>query len=481
MYNNIVYKILAELTEEEYSSLIPYTSPTSHSRRIATLIRKSNGSITKEEIFKRVFKTKRHINNDHLLRNELSILKKRIENFILDRWNTDIPLNATYYKEYVMAQWCLKKVLVPEAEKYIVQAIDIAKSTDGWRSLLNINKVYFHTTQYSKSDYHQKSDLIKKIGEDHILYLKNYIAEEVSYANFIRSGAIKLAANLRQSNQKFTPILSIELDIESQKSKAAKYYHYKAMGYSNSGKEAIRYLEKALQVLQDRLEIYLLKEEEMACMSAIAMEYAVMGELENAIQAFEKIMNHPEFDSFTARNALMLNYTTTLIKVKQYEKAIRCIEKLEELILEPIVIERLYSMKCNCYIFMGQPEKLKKILPINLQSYDVSVRTYYRFLYLIYYILKGNHELAERELTNIRQVRYVDETEFISLVKMFEKYLTAFDAIQYHEKDKSKKINSLKTALINFKKDHTSVSLQLPGMWIIERTEELLKKTNRDK
>jgi tetratricopeptide (TPR) repeat protein len=191
---------------------------------------------------------------------------------------------------------------------------------------------------------------------------------------------------------------------------------------------------------------------------------------------FEKILVHPGFQNFTARNALLFNYCTTLLKIKDYKKAIKYLDELDNLDLEPIVKERIYTMKCNCYIFLGDLKGIKRILPGNLQSFELAVRLYYRVLYLIYYIIKEDLELAERELANIKQVRNLEETEYLILIKLFDKYLLALNACIYKENDKMSKLGSLRKELGSFVNTSNSVTQLLPGIWLTEMAEKLLLK-----
>jgi hypothetical protein len=111
-----------------------------------------------------------------------------------------------------------------------------------------------------------------------------------------------------------------------------------------------------------------------------------------------------------------------------------------------------------------------------LQSFELAVRLYYRVLYLIYYIIKEDLELAERELANIKQVRNLEETEYLILIKLFDKYLLALNACIYKENDKMSKLGSLRKELGSFVNTSNSVTQLLPGIWLTEMAEKLLLK-----
>jgi hypothetical protein len=118
---------------------------------------------------------------------------------------------------------------------------------------------------------------------------------------------------------------------------------------------------------------------------------------------------------------------------------------------------------------------LKKILPKDLQSYDVSVRVYYRFLYVIYYLIKEEFETAERELLNIKKIRGFDNTYYLPLFTVFVKYVETYNTIMYKEKGAEKKLAILKSELQNFIYRYQDIHQLLPGMWIEEKCKELIK------
>jgi hypothetical protein len=472
----MIYEILHKFSAQEYDFFLSRTGTGTHTRKISAMIRKGQGEIGKDEMFKRVFKKKREPQNDYLLRNELSILKRKLELFIIENTPVDLPVFVSYYKPYAMAQWCLQNALVKPAEKYLARASSIAREHEAWQGLLKINRCRLQLTQYSKSDYHQKQGHLQSLADEHLDYLKEYIAEEVRYADFIRAGAFKLAAHLRKTNHSFELTHSFNIEPDTSKSMVARFYYYKSLAYTSSGTEAIGLLKKALSFLDSDLEMFLKEEEKLACMSAMAMEYAIIGDLNEAEEVFGSILSHPGFDHFHARNSLLFNYCTTLLKLKKYKKAIGYIELLESLDIEPIVLERIYTMKCNCYIFLGDLKNLKKILPRNLQSYDLAVRSYYRFLYVIYYLIKGEYDLAERELENTRSMKDFSDTGYMPLLKIFDKYIEAWNARFYKEKKEKEKMLLLRSELHLFLNNHVEVSQLLPGTWIIEQSHLLLEE-----
>jgi len=467
-------KLLVNLSHFEYDEFQNQLNSGTNSYKITRLM-KTHPEITKDEIFKRIFKKKRNQTNDHLLRNELSILKRKLESFIVKHAQSDVSENNIYYSHYTLGQWCIKKGLTELASYYCDKAKKLAGEVDSARGLLQINKLRLQIIQYSKSDYHLKLRSLEELRSDHIHYLKNLVAEEIGFADFIEAGAYKLASNLRKTDKSFKNTQDFKTNVESSKSKIASYYHFKSLGYSQQGKAAIEQLNKALLILQEQTEIHNLDAERLTCLSAIAMEYALLGELKKSRETYRSIIINSSFQFFAARNAVLFNYCTTLIKLKQYKEALVYIEQLEKEELEPIVQERIYTMKCNCYIFLEDVKKLKSILPQKLQSYDVSVRAYYRFLFTIYYLIKDEEELAERELVNIKNMKGFNETDYTPLLNLFEKYVETYTARKYKEKQYIKLLKQLNHQVDVLREHHKQISELLPVMWIEQKTAELNK------
>jgi hypothetical protein len=467
-------KLLSNLSSAEYNEFLSGVKVGTNSYKIARLLR-STPDLTKDEIFKRVFKQKRTQSNDHLLRNELSILKRKLEDFIVGNSTLDLPEVNVYYAAYALGHWCIKNGLVELASKYCSKAEELARDVDSSRGLIQINKLKLQIIQYSKSDYHLKLTLLEELRANHLQQIHQLVSEEMAFADFISAGAYKLASNLRKTEKLYKSTKNVEIDLENPKSRIAQYYYHKSLGYSQQGKEAILQLNKALVVLQEENEIYNQDAERLTCLSAIAMEYALLGELKRSADTYRSIIINPGFQSFTARNSLLFNYCTTLIKLKQYKEALIHIEELEKEELEPIVKERIYTMKCNCYIFLEDVKKLKSILPQKLQSFDLSVRAYYRFLFTIYYLIKDEDDLAERELTNIKNMKGFSETDYSPLLKLFEKYVETYTAKKYKEKQYVQHLKQLNIQIDLLHQQHKEISELLPVMWIEQKIEEINK------
>lgn len=466
----MIIKILNQYSDEEFKSFMLTTRAGSRCRKLASLLYKSGGEMGKDILFRRLFGQKHTNANDYLLRNELSILKKKLEHHITEN-RTEINDGDRYIQ---MAAWCFKKQLFSEAEKYLRKARVIAEKKLDWNQLITINKLHLTTIQYGKKSLDDKLAQWRTTRKNHLNYLMEIVAEEVRYMDFIEALAYKYSANLDRNTDTISFSNVYEVTLDEPVSPLAKYYHYKSLAYSENGQVAIHYLDLALHTLDAIPFIKEADDEKISCLSAKAMEYGLTGVYAESAKTYEKILTAPHFDEFIARNSVILNYCTTLIKIKEYKKALNLLGLIDTEKSEPIVSERIHSLKCNCYIFTGDARSLKKILPSGLQSYDPALRTYYRLLYVIYYLIRQDTDTAQRELNNIKTSRNIDQTGFLPLISLFEKYLDVITAIEYKEKNVSKKTNRLIKERKSYLEYHTHSGQPLPGSWLLEITAELI-------
>jgi len=467
----MVYEFIVSLDAEEAVRFMEGLEPKTRSRRLLQVLR--SGITDKNEILKRVFKVKRSVNNDHLLRNELSILKRKVENFVANNTNHNTQIHILYRKEYIMAEWCIKKTLIEPATHYVNSAYKKALSLEVFEDLLKISRLRLHITQLSKSNYQHKLDEMKLLHQDHLTYLKEFASRELKYADFINAGAFKLASNLRMDTFPFEPIEVFTVHTNESKNMLARYYTFKSQAYSSSGPDSISLLESAIKILYTLADIDFANVEILTCYAAIAMEYSLMGNFSKSEELYEFIFTLPGSDTFASRKSLLYNYCTTLLKNGNYKRALKYIEYLENSNPEPVVAERIYTMKINCYILLEDAKKILKILPPDLQNYDITLRTYYRFLYVIYYLIKEEWGLAERELNNIRVMKDFKLTGYTPLLQLFEKYVQTSDSIFYREKNPKKKLESLRTYLKTFHDQNQELSGLLPAAWITRKINAL--------
>lgn len=465
----MIYEIINVLPDKAYGEFLQSTAPRSRSRKLTSVLRGPAKEPDKDLLFTKVFRQKRNKSNDHLLRNEISILKRKLEDYITRNTVTQISPYSSCSRSYIMAQWCLRHSLTAHCEKYALQAREEAMTGEDWISLLKINKLLVQCVNYDKTHFDQRLKRLSELEHNHRYYLQQIAAEETMYADFVNASAYKTSLSLRKLDTVFEPTITLSYSFTSVNGRLAAYYFHRSRAYGTAGPQTMHHLEKALECLSLPAETAGMVEEELGCLGAMAVEYSLMGDFEKAEQIFARIIAHNRFETFIPRHAILLNYCTTLLKLKKYKTALQYLQKLEKETSEPVITERIFSMKCNCYILSENLQGIRDILPTDLNQYDLSVKIYYRLLYVIYYLIKNDHELAQREIVNMMKAKDMNKTPYLPLVKIFDTYISTAASHYYRENNAERKIRNFLQAFSRFGEENPALVNMLPAMWIKEK------------
>lgn len=472
----MVENVIQKLTKEEFQQLLEHVGKMTNNGRMCKFIFKRKGEINKDEIFKFIFSTKRTKENDYLIRNEWSQLKKKIETFIVLTFESDMPKYYSFYNSYTIGHWCIKRSLFYESEKYLDQAYDLAATAESWEGLLKINKYRFYIQQFSKSKAEEKLEKMQTFINEQEVYLKKLVNQEYSVIRYLKSAALKTAQSLRMSVEYNHTDAPFTIDSKIHSSNLSLYFYHKSNAFRLSGKQAIHELEKAIHFLKTTNEFFAKDDELNSVNATLAMEYALIGEYKESITIYKEIISSDYFKNVSSKNAILFNYITTLIKGKEYKIALENITNLELLEPEPVVLERIGFHKLNCYIYLRDLANIKKNLPKDIQASDISIRVYYRLLYTIYYLIKGDIEMAEREINNILVIKNLEFTDYKIVLKFFQKYIEIL-----HQKTNSKIYSS---SIKNFGKDIMDYHFEntnqniMPFVWLQETVSSELKSLN---
>lgn len=454
-------QMLQALSPEEAADIRRRLNPQSNAGRLFRYLRKHAGA-DKPDLYRKVFGRSYTPASDHLLRNEARLLKQKLITAILEKTPGDIAPVYPYYTDYVMAGWCLGHQLTEAAGKYAARAEATALEMQSWTGLLKINRLLFRITQFGKSGYAKKSGHLLQLRQQHEEYLQRLLEDERSYADFVGAAACKLQLNLRKIPETFV----FHAAQPSPDAVAALYYREKALAYLNEGMPAVWHLQAAGTLLDRSSDIPDRNSERIALQAALAMEYVFAGELAESLSAFARILGSTHFAAYNGKNLVLFNYVSTLIKAARYEDALRILARLEAEKPEPVVAERLFAMKCYALVFSGDAAGLKSALPADISAYDLSVKIYYRLLFTIAFLLKGDGEAAERELLNMQQLKGLRLTVYEPVVKLFLQYINRYVY----------RIPGAEDPSPAFRAAYPDLLATLPVSWLLSRMEAPGKK-----
>jgi len=392
-------------------------------KRSLNLLNIMKSEKNKELIFKKLYHEKYSSEKDILLRTEMKILKRKLEEFILQNSSKDLHPERDYALFYEMARWCMLNSLSDLALKYCRKAFDLAHAQNEWTDLLRINRIYYLISWQQPATLSEKTGMLNERTRWHEKIVNTIATEELRLTQFLDASIDRFRYNLRQtySQREFPDTHSIRF--EEHESKLAHYFRLKARAYRTMDIKSIDILHEAIELLRDIPPFYYKDQEWIAINGALAMEYSAHGEHDKACEVFDTLIYHPDLIKSQSSIAIQFNYATTLLKLKEYRKAEEILELLDERHPKMLFNKQIQTMKITTYIFLGESEKLKKVISRQSGPMDPALKIYNRLLFIIYYLQKQNLELAERELLNLEKSRPVKGSVYPPLIHAFKLYI----------------------------------------------------------
>lgn len=465
------HKQKCEMLEEIITRFSPletkaFTATLTQSKRSKALFFALKENSEKEFVFYKVYKKKYSPENDYLLRAEKKILKKKIENFIYSNSNKVTRFNKSYSIYYEMCRWCYKNDLLHVAYKYIQKSYQIAAEEEDLADMLKINRLWFLILFQLNIPLKEKSKILYerlKIKEE---LIKKQATEEYRHLQFLESSIEKLNRSIGETYTEKPLEKEKTIIFEESDTALSSYFYHKTLAFKDSTLDPIAELKKAIEIFEKTPDFYFKSTEKIAIEGALATEYSKRNQLVEACEVYEKLIHYPQLLESIASPSIHFNYISTLLKGENYHKAEEVLKILESRHPQFSNNALYLSMKVNTYLFLEDVSKLKSAFKQKQRIADNNVKTYHRFLQYLYYLLKGDLDIAEREIANIKKSKIAKESVFYPLIDIFKMYNDFLlerseKKLQAREKilDKIEDLNKYSDGLINH---------SLPVKWIMK-------------
>lgn len=460
----MLHDLIQALSKDE---LRRFQNSLSRGKRSFNLLGIMKNETNKEVIFKKLYHEKYSPEKDILLRTEMKILKRKLEEFILENSSQDLHPGRDYALFYEVAKWCMLNSIYDLALKYCRRSFDLALAQKEWADLLRINRVYYLISWQQPAGLNEKTEVLSERTRWHQKIINTLATEEMRLSHFLEASIDRYRYNLRQAhNQRQFPDTHT-IHFPEHESELAAYFSLKAKAYSTMDGRAIDILKQAIALLKDMPHFYYKDQEWIAVNGALAMEYSAHGEHDRACEVFDMLIYHPDLTKSQSSIGIQFNYATTLLKLKQYRKAEEILELLDERHPKMILNRQIQTMKITTYLFLGESEKLKKIISRQSGPMDPALKIYNRLLFVIYYLQKDSLELAERELINLEKSRPVKGSVYPPLIQAFKLYIEAELARTGNSSERQKKQSEFRRVMedIAGAEDDVLRSL-LPYKWL---------------
>ena len=462
--NNLIKEILAALKNEKRKTLLLLFK--------WILENKETEFLKREIVFEKLFIKKWTKESDYLLRNELKLLKDKIEEIYIAIEHKQI---SKEFKNNCRLKLYNQLKITDEYQTVFTKIVEDNKLHHQHYNNIEISFDYAHFIRLNIPNY---EDRLKLMIANQLLYeqsLDAYISEKHSKHCLMQS---HMLFQQKQADNKFVEFEfqyeKLSIDTLKQQSAFNNFYIAYANAYKNFD----------ISTIEEWENIYALLQKIPNSQSCMQIDYCyTLGNLaticsirnfyEKAEHYFSILFNTLP-SSITQQNiALTLNFITNLNKLKQYQ---RSKEEMQNAILK-------YGNKIRTFgqfktqeivsaCHLEDVEQLGKLLAIDYETLQPYERIFYRFFYCIYFLLKGEFELSLTEIKNLLRSKLMTEIDshYAEIAQFLFVCIKHISANGFHNKLPQNNLNEIKEA--NQKIIQSNIPMFLnhaPYLWMKEK------------
>ena len=406
---------------------------------------KNDVEISKSEIFLKLFKKKWTKENDFLLRNELKLLKDKIEEIYIQEETKELPEN--YINQLKLKLYHQLKItdeyqsIFKKISNYNTEHNEIQNTIEN--SFAYADFIRLNTPNYA--DRLKLMQLNQQLFEDS---LQQYISEQYSKLCLLKSHVLfqqkQLDNQIVKTNFSYDVL---KIDTDNYKNSFTDYHIAYANAYKNYDNSTIEEWENVYNLLQQiSTKNTYIQNEYCFTLGNLATICSIRTNYIKSDYYFSILFNTIPTEITQQNIALTLNYITNLNKLKQYKK---CEEEMQKAInLFRYKIKSFSQFKTQeivvaCYL--NYIEKLGALLAIDFETLQPFERIFYRFFYCIYFLMKEEFELAFTEIQNLQRSKLMTEidTQFGLVADFFFVCLKNMQSNQHKKKLPEKAIKEI--------------------------------------
>ena len=373
--------------------------------------KKEETEIIKEEVFLKLFKKKWTKDNDYLLRNELKILKDKIEE---------------YYIEYSKEKY-LKEI----EDKILLDFYKELKITD---QFITLYKEYqtIKNNQFEQNDCLEYSfyyaDFIRintpnyleraKLLEENLLFFENklhqYITIQQSKFDLMKSHVLLQQKQIHNKpNSDFFEYTTLKIDTKKYQNKLSDYLIAYANAYTNFDTSTIEQWENVYTLLQKiPAEFKDIQTEICFTLSNLATICSIRLDFTKSDYYFQILFTTVDESVLYQNVGISLNYITNLNKLKKYHEAEIQLNKSATIFGENIKkTPQFRTQEMVIAFYLKDAKKLKKLFSIDFEILQPFERIFYRLFYCIYFIQDEQFDFAFTEIQNLQRSKLMKEID----------------------------------------------------------------------
>lgn len=354
-------------------------------------------SFTKEDLFFAVYKSAYTAEKDYLLRNEIRLLNKYIETYIvkreIEKHDKDLIHDIILLNYFIdTKQINLFEETWNAAYKKAIKEILLYPILE----LLSL-KVKFISLfeEMNEKNYRIMYDMLK----ENILRIDN-LSMDVQFRHLkLLNYTSRILSNLTQkSEEKPDFLVNYKSGLDNLLSSVQiKYYQAKQYETDMSFDEKINTYHKILALLSDNPVA------QFPILNNLGVEYFVRSDFKAAYTYFYKNYELIKKHKIPLDNIVLsyfLNFISTAVSVGEYKVAIKVFYEFEEKLEKVHNFHNIQRIVAIAYLFLRDSKNAFRCMPDNLNEREKNEYYYYRAIYALGYILEKQYDMADREADN---------------------------------------------------------------------------------
>ncbi|MET0466757.1 MAG: hypothetical protein ABW007_26590 [Chitinophagaceae bacterium] len=471
MHKNPAIQICHQLTAKHAQALkkLLVQDKRSASLKLFNLIRSlPPKEISKEHLYKNIYGTNYEPSKDYLLRNELRLLRQKLDKFLLQKsveelldtdevFRQQLQLRAyKHFRLYDLFFECFDKTSLASEQAF------------RFGDVLDMQNWYFdlaYQHQFSAvRDYEEKAVFFNNATTKASGTLSRLVAAQTSMQDFYKAlehyyqRLLGQSAVSRPPSEKNKP----GPDRDHTQHPLSIYYYHRSEAFYTDGKNRLAHFLKAYEALEahDYRDEYI-TDLLVNILLGIGRTLQQLGEFEQADVYLSKAITDYaiEIKGLASKDKLYANYIINLLNIGQYDKASEVLQQLQKGINEEGYAQYWYTIyRLMASIGLRKTAEIKQNLPANYTAIPLQHRVYFRIISSIYFYLAGDMEWAYKEAYNLLHTKLAEEygREQLAVIELLETFFQLGDKhgnlkqIPVKESKKlGQKMNAIDTSKIN--------------------------------
>ncbi len=394
--------------------------------------------VPKEQLYKKLYGKNYDPDKDYLLRNELRLLRQKLDKFLLQKsletlldedevFRQQMTLHAyKHFKLYDLFYDSFEKAAAAAEEAF---RFGEALEMQNWY----LDLAYQH--QFSAvRDYEEKAAFFKKMTEMTKSTMGKQLVAQWRMGEFYQALEFYYLRLLGQSHASAPGITeAASFELSSFEHPFSLYYHHRSLAFYTEGHDRLAHFLKAYQALQTHAP----RDKHIAellvnVLLGIGRTLQQLGDFEQADIYLSKAINDyaKEMATLASKEKLYANYLINLLNIGEYEKAIQVLQQLQKEVSDTGYAQYWYSIyKLTAYIGLRKTTEIRQGLPANYTAIPLQHRVYFRIISSIYFYLTGELEWAYKEAYNLLHTKLAEEygQEQLAIIELLETFFQFID------------------------------------------------------